>query len=231
MMSTQQRFHSHCGACIRLSDNNTIASRIEGVDNGVVFTEYPVVLGTVFQVKILEYDTELWMKGSGCVVSDKRINYFMHYSLKSCPALLLLQSIGLTTQLPDNIKIRTRAIGWSNRSDYWILDRNSAYHKGKAKEMKITLDTIREGQTVGCMVSKKGELHVYIDGLDNGIVWTGLPTRKPFRGVVDVCWGVTEVCWGVDESHYWSAKRIQLVPLAAGEYFELVFLHYITHDL
>lgn len=32
----------------------------------------------------------------------------------------------------------------------------------------------------------EGELHVYIDGVDNGIVWTGLPTHKQFWGVADV---------------------------------------------
>ena len=49
---------------------------------------------------------------------------------------------------------------------------------------------------MGCMVSREGELHVYIDGVDNGIVWTGLPTHKPFWGVADV---------------YAHTKKIQLV--------------------
>ena len=53
---TTRRFHSRCGKNISLSDNNTVAERVEGFDNGIVFTEQPVVLGTVFQVKILEYD-------------------------------------------------------------------------------------------------------------------------------------------------------------------------------
>ena len=54
-MSTQ-RFHSRFGKNISLSDNNTVAERVRGWDNGIVFTEQPVALGTVFQVKILEYD-------------------------------------------------------------------------------------------------------------------------------------------------------------------------------
>ena len=51
-----QRFHSRCGVNISLSDNNTVARRVRSWDNGIVFTEQPVALGTVFQVKILEYD-------------------------------------------------------------------------------------------------------------------------------------------------------------------------------
>ena len=56
---TTQRFHSRCGKNIRLSNNNTVAERVRGYCDGIVFTEQPVALGTVFQVKILEYDDSL----------------------------------------------------------------------------------------------------------------------------------------------------------------------------
>ena len=53
---TTQRFHSRCGENISLSDNNTVARRVGYYcNNSIVFTEQPVALGTVFQVKILEY--------------------------------------------------------------------------------------------------------------------------------------------------------------------------------
>ena len=54
-MTTHHRFHCRCGEYISLSDNNTVAERVYGYHNGIVFTEQPVALGTVFQVKILEY--------------------------------------------------------------------------------------------------------------------------------------------------------------------------------
>ena len=60
---TTRRFHSRRGKKISFSDNNTVAERVRPfwdfsivTDNGIVFTEQPVALGTVFQVKILEYD-------------------------------------------------------------------------------------------------------------------------------------------------------------------------------
>ena len=106
--------------------------------------------------------------------------------------------IGMTTQCPDNISIPSDALVWSGHSDYWILDSNTALHNFERRKLKVNLNSLREGQTVGCMVSKEGELHVYIDGVyvDNGIVWTGLPTHKPFWGVADV---------------YRRTKKIQLV--------------------
>ena len=47
-----------------------IAGRVDGYDNGIVFTEQPVALGTVFQVKILEYDGGPWARfWNGTIVS------------------------------------------------------------------------------------------------------------------------------------------------------------------
>ena len=92
----------------------------------------------------------------------------------------------MTTQCPDNISIPSYALQWRTHSDYWILRCSTVYHNGEQGGLKVNLNSLREGQTVGCMVSREGELNVYIDGVDKGIVWTGLPTHKPFWGVADV---------------------------------------------
>ena len=52
---TTRRFHSRRGGNIDLLDNNTLASRVRSYNYGIAFTEQPVALGTVFQVKIIEY--------------------------------------------------------------------------------------------------------------------------------------------------------------------------------
>ena len=106
----------------------------------------------------------------------------------------------MTTQCPDNIRIPSSALGWCDHSDYWILSSSFVYHKNEEREITVNLNSLRKGQTVGCMVSREGELHVYIDGVDKDIVWTGLPTHKPFWGVADV---------------FGHTKKIQLV--SAGE--------------
>ena len=66
--TSTQRFHSRCGENISLSVNNTVARRVISCDDGILFTEQPVALGTVFQVKILKYD-DTHDKWFGSVVS------------------------------------------------------------------------------------------------------------------------------------------------------------------
>ena len=111
------------------------------------------------------------------------------------------QRAGMTTQCPDNISIPSSMLGWSGHSDFWILGGSTVRHNGETKKIKVNLNSLRKGQSVGCMVSREGELHVYIDGVDNGVVWIGLPTHKPFWGWADI---------------FDSTKKIQL--LVSGEW-------------
>ena len=67
--TSTQRFHSRCGENIILSDSNTVARRVRSCDNCIVFTEQPVALGTVFQVKILEYGSREGSRYAGSIVS------------------------------------------------------------------------------------------------------------------------------------------------------------------
>jgi len=54
--------HHRHGSNIRLSENNTVAERVESrrySSNGVVMTAEPVPVGTVFQVTVVE-DVDQW---------------------------------------------------------------------------------------------------------------------------------------------------------------------------
>ena len=52
--------------------------------------------------------------------------------------------------------------------------------------MNFNLDDLKVGQSVGCCVTRNGELRYFIDGVDQGIVWTDLPTNRPLWGVADI---------------------------------------------
>ena len=100
----------------------------------------------------------------------------------------------MTTQCPDNISIPVYAYEWRNHSDYWIMYGNVVHHNGEDRELNMNVWSLNVGQTVGFMVSRVGELLVYIDCVDNGIVmWTGLPTHKPIWGVADIIGGVKKI--------------------------------------
>lgn len=47
-------FHLSHGSRICLLENGTIAHRVRGLDEGIVFTKGPVPVGALFEVKIIE---------------------------------------------------------------------------------------------------------------------------------------------------------------------------------
>ena len=52
--------------------------------------------------------------------------------------------------------------------------------------MDFNLESLKVGQSVGCCVNKEGELRYFINGVDQGVAWTGLPTDKPMWGFADI---------------------------------------------
>ena len=75
-------FHHKHGANIRLSEDDTVAHRVDSYNKAVVFTEQPIPLGAIFQVKILD-------KGGGwagsIVSADSRAKWVVHALLISAP--------------------------------------------------------------------------------------------------------------------------------------------------
>ena len=60
------------------------------------------------------------------------------------------------------------------------------YHNGERREVNFNLENLKVGQSVGCCVTRNGEMRYFIDGVDRGIVWTGLPTNRLMWGVADI---------------------------------------------
>ena len=66
------------------------------------------------------------------------------------------------------------------------MSENTLHHNGQEKRVEFNLESLRVGQTVGCMINKKGELRYFINGVDQGVAWTGMPTDKPIWGFADI---------------------------------------------
>ena len=95
--------------------------------------------------------------------------------------------IGVTTNNPDTGPLPQ---GWDdieNSDNYWDVQIRShdctAYHKGQERDLQCALDD-SAGNIFGLCVLKTGELHLYHNGRNVGVVWEGLPTDQPLWGFV-----------------------------------------------
>ena len=105
-----------------------------------------------------------------------------------CPAVQLqVFHIGVTTNCPDTGPLPQEWGDIDSSDQYWHVYIGSvscaAYHKGQWRLLQWVLND-SAGNTFGCDVSDTGELHLYHNGRDVGVVWEGLPTDQPMWGFV-----------------------------------------------
>ena len=158
------RFHRICGKSIRLSEDGTVAERVESFMDGMVYTEQSVPAGTAFQIKVLQ--RESIYEGS--------------------------LALGFTIVCPDRLTVVPHRLGRLMADvNYWTLGRHGKfYHSSDGSSSNYPLDTesLEEGHSLSCMVNEKGELHYFVDGEDQGLACTGLPTSadQPLWGFVEL---------------------------------------------
>ena len=97
-----------------------------------------------------------------------------------------MQRLGFTDLCPDDRPVPSDALNLSESRDYWVVSGATFYHNGQKKRVEFNLESLRVGQSVGCSINR-GELRYFIDGVDQGVAWTGLPTDRPMWGIADIC--------------------------------------------
>ena len=96
------------------------------------------------------------------------------------------QRFGFTILCPDDIPVPSGALDLYRSGDYWILSASTVHHNGQENRVPFNLESVGVGQSIGCLVNRDGELRYYINGVDQGVAWKGLPTDKPMWGFADI---------------------------------------------
>ena len=94
--------------------------------------------------------------------------------------------MGFTTESPSDKDVPSGALDLYRSSNYWILSASTVHSCGQERRVEFNLETLSVGQSIGCMINKEGELRYLVDGVDQGVGWTGLPTDKPVWGFADI---------------------------------------------
>uniref|UniRef100_A0A8C4R7J4 Neuralized E3 ubiquitin protein ligase 4 n=1 Tax=Eptatretus burgeri TaxID=7764 RepID=A0A8C4R7J4_EPTBU len=154
------RFHSRRGSLARLSDDFRTAQRhlpMDEFNHGVVVSYRPLFRGEMFQVRI-ERLVEKW---SGSL------------------------ELGVTTHDPDHLAfpptMSNMTSGTVLMSGCGILTNG----KGTRRDYSSTsLDSLQLGDVVGLMVRENGDLHFFINKVDQGVAARDMP--PVVYGVIDL---------------------------------------------
>ncbi|KAK9728651.1 Neuralized [Popillia japonica] len=158
------RFHERCGSLVKLSNGQRTAERRRPLDefnNGVVMTHRPLRDSELFEIRI----DRLVDKWSGSI------------------------EMGITTHNPSTLMFP--ATMTNMRSGTIMMSGCGILTNGKGTRREygdFNLDELSEGDRVGMMRKPDGNLHYFINGLDQGIAATRVPTTV--WGVIDL-YGMT----------------------------------------
>ncbi|XP_050309268.1 neuralized-like protein 4 [Anthonomus grandis grandis] len=158
------RFHDRCGSLVKLSNGNRTAERRRPLDefnNGVVMTHRALKDSELFEIRI----DRLVDKWSGSI------------------------EMGITTHNPNTLTFP--ATMTNMRSGTIMMSGCGILTNGKGTRREygeFNLDELSEGDRVGMMRKADGNLHYFINGLDQGVAAQRVPTTV--WGVIDL-YGMT----------------------------------------
>ena len=88
-------------------------------------------------------------------------------------------------QDPDTIDSVPMSIAdLMNSRDYWLFEGNRIWHDGRVRILSISTSNLVEGHSIGCCITRGGDLEIYINGQKRAVGWRNVPVDKPLWGVV-----------------------------------------------
>lgn len=99
---------------------------------------------------------------------------------------LCSQRFGFTLECPDDKEVPSGALDLYRSAEYWILSASTVHNAGQERKVDFNLESLRVGQSIGCLVSKEGELRYFVDGEQKAVGWFAVPTDKPMWGFADI---------------------------------------------
>ncbi|XP_050683838.1 neuralized-like protein 4 isoform X2 [Leptidea sinapis] len=157
-------FHPRCGALVIMSDNYRSAERAQPLDdfnNAVVMTHRPLKDNELFEIRI----DSLVLKWSGSL------------------------EMGVTTHDPATLSFPPTMTNLD--SGTIMMSGCKVFVNGHGTSLEygnFNLDDLSEGDTVGVMRKKNGNLHYFINGFDQGVA--AEQVDRKIWGVVDI-YGIT----------------------------------------
>uniref|UniRef100_A0A674DMB9 Neuralized-like protein 4 n=1 Tax=Salmo trutta TaxID=8032 RepID=A0A674DMB9_SALTR len=155
--NTVMAFLENHGKNIQLSHQNLTAARVSSYNQGLLVTAQPLPRQQLFQVLCID-----------------RLNASWTSSL----------SLGVIGHSPDRLNFPSTAC--CLKRSVWLLQRDSVFHNSLkiSENYGPNLDTCPEGTVLGLLVDGNSCLHLYVNGMDQGVAAQDIP--MPCYPLVDL---------------------------------------------
>lgn len=145
-------FHPNCGTHAEVINNGRTAHRPNAIDdfnNGVVLTARPLKPGEMFEVRL----DRIVSKWAGSI------------------------EIGVTTHSPTDLEFPFTMT--NVRSGTWMMTGSGIMHNGTTvlEQYGVNLDRLQVSDRVGLVRKENGNLHFFVNGIDQGIAASNVAER------------------------------------------------------
>ncbi|XP_046397353.1 neuralized-like protein 4 [Ischnura elegans] len=158
-------FHRRHGKNAVILDESRSVQKLEWDDphNAVVFTDRPLKTNELFEVRLEKRTT----KNNHCL------------------------GIGVMIHSPDNVEIKPAMYTLSNGT--WMYHNDGIYQNSKSIVAKYgyNLDKLQVRERVGVMRREDGELHFFVNGVDQGKAASNVPER--IYGIAELWYDAVKV--------------------------------------
>uniref|UniRef100_A0A3Q4G8W8 Neuralized-like protein 4 n=1 Tax=Neolamprologus brichardi TaxID=32507 RepID=A0A3Q4G8W8_NEOBR len=168
LVPTVMAFLENHGKNIQLSNQNLTAARVSSYNQGLLVTAQPLARQQLFQVRF----------------HIDRLN----------PSWTSSLSLGVIGHSPDRLNFPSTACCLKRSA--WLLQRDSVFHNSLkiCENYGPNLDTCPEGTALGLLVDANSCLHLYVNGMDQGVAAQDIPSPcYPFIDLYGQCEQVTIV--------------------------------------
>ncbi|XP_059386856.1 neuralized-like protein 4 [Carassius carassius] len=148
LVPTVMMFLENHGKNIQLSNQNLTAARVSSYNQGLLVTAQALPRQQLFQFQI------------------DRLN----------PSWTSSLSLGVIGHSPDRLNFPSTAC--CLKRSVWLLQRDSVFHNSLkiCENYGPNLDTCPEGTVLGLLVDSSGSLHLFVNGMDQGVAAQDIPS-------------------------------------------------------
>ena len=140
-------FHDNKGRNIALCHSNSMAKRNDSYNQGIVVSARPLPRNTLFQV-LISHMTPRWSSSL---------------------------SLGVTGLSPDKVHLPVSLLHLKRET--WIISGDGVYHNGSKIKNRYgpNINSLLAGHTLGVLVDGHHRLHLYVNGVDQGVACSDIP--------------------------------------------------------
>ena len=142
-------FHDNRGRNVTLCHSNTMARRNDSYNQGIVMSARPLARNTLFQV-LISHLTPRWSASL---------------------------TLGLSGLSPDKIHLPISQLQMKKES--WLISGDGVYQNGSRVVSRYgpNINSLLVGHTVGLLVDDTHRMHLYVNGVDQGVACSDIPAQ------------------------------------------------------